>query len=93
MERSPVMGDVRGKGFMLSVELVKDKETRTPADGEKVFGLMTELINRGILNFICGRYGNTFRFMPPLTTPRVYFEKAAKTFLALVREREKDLMA
>jgi 4-aminobutyrate aminotransferase len=93
MEGSPVIGDVRGKGFMLSVELVKDKKTKTPADGEKVFGIMGELINRGILNFVCGRYGNTFRFMPPLTTPKAYFEKAAKIFLALLKEREKDLMA
>ena len=92
METCPVIGDVRGKGFMLSVEIVKNKETREPADGEKVFGLMTEMINKGILNFICGRYGNTFRFMPPLTTPRSYFQKAAEVFLDLLKEREKELM-
>jgi 4-aminobutyrate aminotransferase len=93
MERSPIIGDVRVKGFMLSVEVVKNKETREPADGDKIFGLMTELIQKGIVNFICGKYGNTFRFMPPLTTPKAYFEKAATTFLKLLKEREKDLMA
>jgi 4-aminobutyrate aminotransferase len=92
MKESPVIGDVRGKGFMLSVELVKDKKTRIPAEGDKVFGVMTELISRGVLNFVCGRYGNTFRFMPPLTTPKAYFVKAAEVFLALVKEKEKDLM-
>ena len=92
MERSPVIGDVRGKGFMLSVEVVKNRQTREPADQDKVFGLMIDLIHKGIVNFICGRYGNTFRFMPPLTTPKAYFEKAATTFLKLLKEREKDLM-
>jgi 4-aminobutyrate aminotransferase len=90
-EKSKVMGEVRGQGFYLSVELVKNKKTKEPANGEKVFGLMTELINKGILNFICGRYGNTFRFMPPLTTPKVYFVKAAETFIELVKKHEKDL--
>ncbi len=89
-EESKVMGEVRGQGFCLSVELVKSKKTKEPANGEKIFGLMSELINKGILNFICGRYGNTFRFMHPLTTPKVCFEKAAITFVKLVQEREKD---
>jgi 4-aminobutyrate aminotransferase-like enzyme len=89
--KSKVMGEVRGQGFYLSVELVKDKKTKEPVNGEKVFGLMGELINKGILNFICGRYGNTFRFMPPLTTPKAYFETAANAFIELVKEHEKDL--
>jgi 4-aminobutyrate aminotransferase-like enzyme len=85
------MGEVRGKGFMLSVELVKNKKTREPIDPEKSFNLMVSLKDKGILNFICGRYGNVFRFMPPLTTPKAYFEKAADTFIGLVKEQEKNL--
>jgi 4-aminobutyrate aminotransferase-like enzyme len=77
---------------MMCVELVKNKETREPIAGEKAFGLMLGLQNKGILNFVCGRYGNGFRFMPPLTTPKKYFETAAKTFVSLVKEQEKDLM-
>ena len=90
-EKSPVMGEVRGKGFMLSVELVKDKATKSPVDGEKSFDLMLALKNRGILNFICGRYGNVFRFMPPLITPKAYFEKAVTIFADVVGEWEKEL--
>jgi 4-aminobutyrate aminotransferase len=90
-EKSPVMGEVRGKGFMLSVELVKDKATKAPVDGEKSFDLMLALKNRGILNFICGRYGNVFRFMPPLITPKAYFEKAVTIFADVVGEWEKEL--
>lgn len=91
MKISPVMGEVRGKGFMLSVELVKDRKTREPIDPEKAFALMTALKDKGVLNFVCGRYGNVFRFMPPLTTPKAYFETAANAFVDLVKEREKDL--
>jgi adenosylmethionine-8-amino-7-oxononanoate aminotransferase len=80
METSPLIGEVRGKGFMLSVEIIKNKETREPEDGEKVLGLVTEMIIKGILNFICGRYGNAFRFVPPLTTQRPISKKAAEIF-------------
>jgi 4-aminobutyrate aminotransferase len=76
---------------MLSVELVKDKATKAPVDREKAFDLMMALKDRGILNFICGRYGNVFRFMPPLITPKAYFEKAATLFADVVREREREL--
>ena len=76
---------------MLSVELVKDKKSKQPIDQEKSFALMMALKDRGILNFICGRYGNVFRFMPPLTTPKTYFEKAAATFVGLANEWEKTL--
>ncbi|OPY80931.1 MAG: Diaminobutyrate--2-oxoglutarate aminotransferase [Syntrophorhabdus sp. PtaU1.Bin058] len=91
-ETSPVIGEVRGKGFMMCVELVKNKGTREPINPEKSFGLMISLMNKGVLNFVCGRYGNVFRFMPPLTTPKEYFETAANTFVNLVKEQEKDLM-
>jgi 4-aminobutyrate aminotransferase-like enzyme len=52
---------------------------------------MMALKDRGVLNFICGRYGNVFRFMPPLITPKAYFEKAAALFADVVREREREL--
>ena len=92
MENSPLIGEVRGKGFMLAVELVKNKKTKEPIDPEKAFDLMMALKDKGVLNFICGRYGNTFRFLPPLVTPKAYFEKAAYSFLDLLKEKEKDLL-
>jgi 4-aminobutyrate aminotransferase-like enzyme len=91
MKNSAVIGDVRGKGFMLAVELVKNKTTKEPINPEKAFGLMLALKDKGFLNFVCGRYGNVYRFMPPLITPKAYFEAAGNTFLSLVKERESDL--
>jgi 4-aminobutyrate aminotransferase len=91
-EPSPIIGEVRGKGFMLSCELVKNKKTKEPINAEKSFGIMLKLRDNGVLNFICGRYGNVFRFMPPLTISKAYFEKATDIFLNILKENEEDLM-
>ena len=60
----PTMGDVRGKGLMIGVELVRDKATR-----ERAPDLRDEVIQRafrkGLLILGCGP--NTIRFMPALT--------------------------
>jgi 4-aminobutyrate aminotransferase/(S)-3-amino-2-methylpropionate transaminase len=87
-----IAGEVRGKGFMLACELVKDKATKEAIAAQKSFAIMIKLRNKGVLKFICGRYGNFFRFMPPLVTPKAYFEKAIDIFLNILREDEKDLM-
>lgn len=88
---SKVIGDVRGKGFMLSVEVVKDRETKEPPEQGKCAGVMVKMIQRGVLNFVCGRNGNVFRFMPPLTITKEYFEKAIRIFLETLKEEEDNL--
>lgn len=90
-KESKVIGEVRGKGFMLSVEVVKDRETREPVNREKCAGVMIKLIQRGVLNFVCGRYGNVFRFMPPLIITKEQFEKAATIFVETLKEEEENL--
>lgn len=90
---STVIGDVRGKGFFLSMEIVKNKETREPADGMKIFGLMTQMLEQGYVSFVCGRNGNVFRLMPPLTTPYDYFDAAVDALIATVKRNEVDLQS
>ena len=61
----PAVGEVRGLGPMLAVELVSDRETRQP-DGElarRTVGLARE---RGLMLLSCGMYGNVLRLLPPL---------------------------
>jgi alanine-glyoxylate transaminase/(R)-3-amino-2-methylpropionate-pyruvate transaminase len=64
-EKSPWIGDVRGKGLMLGVELVKDKKTKEPAAQEtlKAMDLAKE---RGVLLGKGGMAGNVLRIKPPL---------------------------
>lgn len=81
-----VIGEVRGKGLMIGIEMVKDKESRTPLDGDTMGGLMMGLLNQGIIMVPCGRYGNVFRFMPSLVLTREQANKATEIFLDAVRK-------
>ena len=60
-----VIGDVRGKGFMLGIELVKDRGTKEPAkaEGAQVLETCRDL---GLLLGKGGLQGQTIRFSPPM---------------------------
>lgn len=64
-EKHRIIGNVRGKGLMIGVELVKDKETKEPAKDE-ANRLMELTRERGLLFGKGGVYGNVFRIQPPL---------------------------
>jgi 4-aminobutyrate aminotransferase len=83
-EKSRVIGDVRGRGLMIGIEVVKDKETKEPLDEQTIGKIVFGLLNRGVIMVPCGRYGNVFRFMPPLTITREYCQKATQILLEVV---------
>jgi alanine-glyoxylate transaminase/(R)-3-amino-2-methylpropionate-pyruvate transaminase len=64
-EKYPVIGDVRGKGLMQGVELVRDRETKEPAPGAASH-LMEAARERGLIIGKGGLYGNAMRIAPPL---------------------------
>ncbi|MGA9465647.1 MAG: acetyl ornithine aminotransferase family protein [Terracidiphilus sp.] len=59
----PLVGDVRGRGLMIGIELVKDKATREPA-GKLRDRVETVAFERGLMVLGCGE--NTIRLCPPL---------------------------
>jgi 4-aminobutyrate aminotransferase len=61
--QDPRVGDVRGLGLMIGVELVTDRQTRTPAP-ELRERVLEEAFRRGLLLLGCGR--STIRLAPPL---------------------------
>ncbi len=64
--RVPAIGDVRGLGAMLAMELVSDRTTKEPAK-ELASKLQAEALRRGLLLLTAGSYGNVIRILVPLT--------------------------
>jgi 4-aminobutyrate aminotransferase len=81
-----VIGDVRGNGLMIGIEVVADRGTREPLAEQTVGEITFKLLRRGILMTPCGRHGNVFRLMPPLTIPRDYALKASAIMLDILKE-------
>ncbi len=61
----PAVGEVRGIGPMLAMELVTDHETKTP-DADLVKRTIELARERGLILLACGMYGNVLRLLPPL---------------------------
>jgi 4-aminobutyrate aminotransferase len=59
----PTVGDVRGRGLMIGIELVKDKATREPAAAQRN-RVETLAFERGLMVLGCGE--NSIRLCPPL---------------------------
>jgi 4-aminobutyrate aminotransferase/(S)-3-amino-2-methylpropionate transaminase len=62
---APLIGDVRGVGPMMLMELVKDPVAKTPAPDETL-GVTNECFKRGLIAIRAGLYSNCIRFLPPL---------------------------
>ena len=76
----PFVGEVRGRGLMIGIELVEDKATREPLRGENLGKLMQYVLSHGVLMVPCGRYTNVMRVMPSLTIPRSLLFRALDVF-------------
>jgi len=63
MDKHPLIGDVRGRGLMVGIELVRDRQTKERATTERD-ALVRECFNRGLLVLGAGR--NAIRLSPPL---------------------------
>jgi alanine-glyoxylate transaminase/(R)-3-amino-2-methylpropionate-pyruvate transaminase len=64
-EKHNVIGDARGKGLMLGIELVKDRATKEPAKAECA-QVMESCKEMGLLLGKGGLWGQTVRFSPPM---------------------------
>jgi len=64
-ERIPEVGEVRGVGPMLALELVRDPQTKEPAP-ELALATTTGARERGLILLSCGLHGNVVRILVPL---------------------------
>ena len=85
-DRHPMIGDVRGKGLMVGVELVKDKTTKEYAQKE-TGDVMMECFRNGLAIVNCGI--SVIRWMPPLTITSDLVEPALEIFEKSLTKIEK----
>src|SRR5690606_36867553 len=83
--RHPSIGEVRGRGLMLGIEFVKDRQTR-----ERAVELRDHIIQRafemGLLLIPCGT--NSIRMTPPLNIDRPLVEEGLTIFERVLTEAE-----
>ena len=70
----PRIGDVRGLGAMMALELVKDPVLKTP-DKERTGRVLSEALKRGLVLLSAGTYGNVVRVLVPLTIDDAVLEE------------------
>ena len=83
-KHNPLIGEVRGLGLMIGVELVKD-EKLTPATSE-ADAIRDALLRQGVLVGVGGVYGNVIRFQPPLIITRPQIDRAIDAFATALQE-------
>jgi len=84
-EKFPIVGDVRGKGLMIGIEMVTDQRTKEPAP--KLRDAVEHLaFGKGLL--VLGAGANTIRLAPPLLITEEQADFAVETLEACIREAE-----
>jgi 4-aminobutyrate aminotransferase-like enzyme/Ser/Thr protein kinase RdoA (MazF antagonist) len=76
-KRHALIGDVRGSGLFLGLDLVRDREARTPASAQAAY-IVNRLRDRGILSGTDGPHHNVIKLRPPL----IFSEADADLFIA-----------
>jgi 4-aminobutyrate aminotransferase len=81
--RHPVIGEVRGRGLMIGMELVTDRASKAPAK-ELCDKIVDRAYYNGLLLLACGK--STLRFMPPLSVTRAEVDEALAILEQTLRE-------
>jgi 4-aminobutyrate aminotransferase/(S)-3-amino-2-methylpropionate transaminase len=73
----PCIGEVRGLGMMVAIELVKNRRADAP-DAELTRAVVQAAGRRGLILLSCGLYSNVIRILAPLTIPEAQLEEGLK---------------
>src|SRR5262249_39058424 len=87
MDKHPIIGDVRGKGLMIGIELVKDRTTKERAIAERD-AIVLKCFHKGLLVLGAGR--NTIRLSPPLTLTKDQAKKALELLDAAIGDVSRE---
>jgi 4-aminobutyrate aminotransferase/(S)-3-amino-2-methylpropionate transaminase len=78
-EKYQIIGNVRGVGLMVGLELVKDRKSKEPAKEERNH-VLTECHKNGLIIIGAGPYKNVIRFLPPLNISEDLLNKGLDIF-------------
>jgi 4-aminobutyrate aminotransferase-like enzyme len=90
--RHPLIGDVRGAGLFVGVELVTDRHAETPATAETV-RVVNGMRERGVLLSGTGEHANILKIRPPLVFSEANADLLAETLEGVLREVEENQSA
>ncbi len=75
--RFACIGEVRGLGSMLAMEIVKDRKSKTP-DPDLTRQIIGHAHENGLITMACGNFGNVIRTLAPLTMDDETLERGLK---------------
>jgi 4-aminobutyrate aminotransferase len=87
-----IIGDVRGKGLGIGVELVKNRDTKEPISFDDVARLELAFRDKGTLQLTSGRFGNVLRIAPPLVITKDLVDKALEVTAECLKDLEADIL-
>ena len=87
-EHPDLVGDVRGLGPMLAMEIVKDAGSRTPCV-DTTAAINAESLTRGVITIRAGLYSNCVRFLPPLDIAESQIDEALEIVAQAVAARRR----
>ncbi|MCL2769191.1 MAG: aminotransferase class III-fold pyridoxal phosphate-dependent enzyme, partial [Solirubrobacterales bacterium] len=83
----PAIGEVRGRGLMIGVELVRDRQSKQPWP-RLAADLRRACCERGVIIEVGGHFDNVARFLPPLVITRALLVRGIEIFIDTLRELE-----
>ena len=84
-KRFPLIGEIRGVGSMVAIELVRNGKAEQP-DADVTRALVQSAARHGLLVLSCGVYGNVIRFLAPLTIPEALLDEGLDKLEAALAE-------
>jgi 4-aminobutyrate aminotransferase-like enzyme/Ser/Thr protein kinase RdoA (MazF antagonist) len=86
--RHPLIGNIRGLGFFIGIELVRDRERQTPAPEETAY-VVERMRHRGILLSIDGPFHNVIKFKPPMVFSEIDGDRLISSLDVVLGESNK----
>lgn len=84
-QRYNMIGEVRGLGLMLAMEIVVPDGSKTP-DGNTAMKLLEKLLERGLIGYMAGRSGQVVRFIPPINVTQEVLDDSLEILEVCMQE-------